>query len=269
MSCGESKNIYINVTLTIMKNNLFLSMLYIEMAYTKKPATRKIYKKKSVRKTAKSNKSLVALIKKVSLKPVETKHTHNIVENINLNHNAPYMVGTLLNTTTSVLDNNTGAQNYACRVGDEVIARGISFKIWFANKLDRPNVMYKIIIFEYKSGTTLSNPAPYYSQGTANYMIRDLDTETYKIIKVVNFNLQTNAQRIITVGGALVGAEGHKAVSIYIPLRNRKIKYENNSTTPRFTDMGYSIVAYDSYGTAITDSIATFAINTKFYFKDP
>jgi len=238
------------------------------LKYTKKSFKKKTYNKKSPKKTFK-RKSLISLIKSVSLKPVETKHTHKIDENGNLNHNDPVINLNHLNTSQSTSDNNTGTSNFACRVGDEVIARGLSYKFWFANKLDRPNVMYKIIIFRYKSGTSPSNPSPYYSQGTSNFMIRDLDTEQFKILKVVTFNLQTNAQRIITVSGALVGAEGHRAISIYIPLKNQKLKYENGTATPRFTDIGYSIVAYDSFGTVSSDIIASFAVNRKFYFKDP
>jgi len=154
------------------------------------PKTVKKSVRKSVRKFVKKpsmkRSSLVSLIKKISLKPVETKHTHKIDENGNLNHNDPVINLNHLNTSQSTADNNTGTSNFACRVGDEVIARGISYKFWFANKLDRPNVMYKIIIFRYKSGTSPSNPSPYYSQGTTNFMIRDLDTEQFKILKVVN-----------------------------------------------------------------------------------
>jgi len=240
-----------------------------------KKSSRKVIKRNFKKKGAGLRKrtfkkgSLVSLIKKISLKTTETKHTHNIGENQQLNHNTPTVFGTQLKTEISVNDNNTGTSNFLCRVGDEVIARGISFKFWFANKLDRPNVMYKIVIFKYKSGTTLASTAPYYSQGSTNIMIRDLDTEQYKILKVLTFNLQTNAQKIVTVGGALVGAEGHRAVSVYIPMKNMKIKYENQSTVPRFFDLAYSITAYDSYGTAASDNIASFAVNAKFYFKDP
>lgn len=228
-------------------------------------------KKKSAnrRRTYSKNNSLVALIKKVSLKKCETKHTHSINENVNLYHNVPDLNYNHLNTSISGSDNNTGTSNFACRIGDEIVLRGLSYKFWFANKLDRPNVMYKIVIFRYKSNTTPAAPAPYYSQGTTNYMIRDLDTEQFKILKVVKFNIQTNAQKIVTVGGALVGAEGHKAISIYIPFRDIKMKYENNTGNPLFTDIGYNVVAYDSYGTATTDNIASFSVNRKMYFKDP
>jgi len=224
----------------------------------------KNYSKKSTMKRS----SLVSLIKKISLKPVETKHTHKIDENGQLNHNDPVINLNHLNTSQSTADNNTGTSNFACRVGDEVIARGLSYKFWFANKLDRPNIMYKIVFFKYQSSSTPVAPAPYYTQGTASYMIRDLDTEKYKVIKVIKFTIQTGAQRVISQD-TFQGAEGHKAVSVWLPFKNQKIKYENDSTNPRFFDYGYTIVAYDSFGTLLTDNIASFAVNRKFYFKDP
>jgi len=223
--------------------------------------------KKVIRKASVS-KGLVSLIKKVSLKPSETKNTHAISENQQLYHNVPQVVYAMLNTTTSVNDDQNGTLNIACRVGDEVIARGLSFKFWFANKGDRPNVMYKIIFFKYQSREAPVSTAPYCNQGSSNYMIRDIDTEKYKIIKVVKFNIQTSAQRI-TSTDTFNAAEGHKAISVWIPLKNQKIKYENGSGVPRFVDYAYSVVAYDSYGTLLTDNICSYAVNRKFYFKDP
>ena len=232
----------------------------------KRTFKKRIYKRKSIA-SGKRTKSLVALINKISLRKSETKNTHAINENTQLNHNSPLVDIYHLNTTQSVGDNNTGTSDIACRVGDEVVARGLSYKFWFANKLDRPNVMYKIVFFKFKSGSTLSSTDPYYSQGTANYMIRDIDTEKFKIVKVVKFNLENNAQRVI--GTTFNGAEGHRAVSVWLPMRNKKIKYENGSGIPMFEDYGFSVVAYDSFGTLTTDNIASFAYNRKFYFKDP
>lgn len=234
----------------------------------KKSPLRKMSAKKAVAKA--KTKSLVKLIKKVSLRQSETKCTHSISENLQLYHNVPYIVINQLYTQIGNTDEQTGTSNFASRIGDEVIARGVSYKFWFANKLDRPNVMYKIVFYKYQSASATPLPAntPWYSQGTANYMIRDLDTEKYKILKVVNFNLQTSAQRI-TSTDTFSGAEGHRKVSVWLPLKSMKLKYENSSTQPKFTDIGFSVIAYDSYGTLSTDNIASFAVNRKFYFKDP
>jgi len=230
-----------------------------------KKVTRKVVGSAGI---SKGNKALVSLIKKVSLRPVETKHTHNIDENLQLYHNTPYYIYENLRTEQSVADNNNGTSNFSCRVGDEVIARGLSYKFWFANKLDRPNVMYKIVFFELRSTSVPSGGAPYSSQGATNYMIRDLDTEKFKIIRTVKFNLQTSAQKLVT-GDTFGGAEGHRAVTVWLPMNNRKIKYENGTSTPRFTDIAFTVVCYDSFGTLLTDNIASFAVCRKFYFKDP
>jgi hypothetical protein len=234
----------------------------------KKSPLRKVSVKRAVSKV-KTNR-LVKLIKRISLKQSETKNTHSISENLQLYHNVPYIISNQLYLAIGSGDDQTGTGFFTSRIGDEVIARGVSYKFWFANKLDRPNVMYKIIFYKYQSATATPLPAnaPWYIQGTSNYMIRDIDAEKYKILKVVKFNLQTSAQRI-TAADTFYGAEGHRAVSVWIPLKSMKLKYENNSTTPKFADIGFSVVAYDSYGTLSTDNIASFAVNRKFYFKDP
>jgi len=244
-------------------------MAYARKGYSiKKRSFKKVTRKVGKRSAgiSKGSKALVSLIKKVALKPVETKNTHFIEENIQLYHNVPQIVYDNLNTTQAVTENNTGTSNFACRVGDKVIARGLSYKFWFANKLDRPNVMYKIIFYKYRSNTVPT--APYYAQGTSNYMIRDIDVEKYKIIKIVNFNLQTSAQKLVT-GDTFGGAEGHRAVSVWLPMNNQQIVYENGTGYPRMQDIAYSVVCYDSFGTLITDNIASYAVNRKFYFKDP
>jgi len=232
---------------------------------------RKSYKKKPVKKMYRKpvRKSLAKMMASIALKKCETKHTHTILENVQLNHNSPSHFAGLLETTQGAADDDSGTSNRALRIGDEVVARGISLKMWFANKLDRPNVTYKVVIFRYQSGYAISSNDPYYSQGSANYLLRDLNTEQFKIVKVLNFRIQTAAQKINTVTNDFQGAEGHKLIKCYIPLKNYKQKYHNNSGVPKYTNMGVAVVAYDSYGTLTTDNIASYAVNYKFYFKDP
>lgn len=237
--------------------------------YARRP--RRTYKKGgfvSRAVAAKKKRSLVKLIKNVSLKAAETKNSVWLFENLNLYHNVPTVGSGYLATTQSVSENNNTTYNLACRLGDQVIARGVSFKFWLANKLDRPNVMYKLVFFKYNSSYSNIASDPYYQQGSANYMIRDLDTEKFKILKVKRINLQTAGQRI-TGADTFAGAEGHKAVNVWIPMKNQRITYENGSQTPKFENLGFSLVAYDSFGTLTSDNIASFSYSMKFYFKDP
>lgn len=240
--------------------------------YSKRVGSKKPYKKRGTAKRAVSSlktKRLVNLIKKVSLKTMETKDTHTIVENTQLYHNTPaYHVG-LLKLRQGYTDTETGTQQLGKRIGDEIYARGLSLKMWFANKLDRPDILYKLIIFMYRADTAINAGDPYVSQGTSNYMIRDVNTERFKIVKVKNFRISTSAQRITTTD-VFNGAEGHRAVKMWIPI-NKKIKYDetsSNAETPKMMDYAISVVAYDSYGTLISDQVASFAINYKLYFKD-
>jgi hypothetical protein len=232
--------------------------------YAKKP-----YRKRSIKRRISKRRSLVSLIKRVSLKNSETKHTHQILENNQLYHNVPFMlVYNMLSCDEGVSDPNSGLTNFVGRIGNEVIARGISIKLWIANKRDRPNVMYRIIVYKYTqlSGSGITAPPhPYLSQGSSNYMIRDLDADKFKIVKSYRFNLQNN----VAFSDPAHTRETHKYISLYIPLKNRRVKYEETYDMALGWNYAISIVAYDSYGTLTTDNIASIAYNQKFYFKDP
>jgi len=239
---------------------------------------RKSYKKgkkpvKSGRRISKKTngrKSLVSLIKKVSLKQSETKHTHFIIENQQLYHNNGYIKLNMLNTTQGIADNQTGSSFFAGRIGDEVIARGISLKIWVANKDDRPNVMYRIIVFKYQSLTSPTSTNIFVG-ANGNKMMDDLDREYITPVYQKIFNLQMgfSAYADPAQAGDQDGAEAHKYISAYIPLKDKKIVYSDESNLPKFIDYGFRIIPYDSYGTLETDIIASMAFQFKFYYKDP
>lgn len=230
----------------------------------------KYYKKafKSRRGISK-RKSLVSLIKKVALSKVETKHTHFLIQDQQLYHNNGYIKLNLLNTTQGIEDNQTGTTFYAGRVGDELVARGISIKIWIANKLDRPNVMYRLFVFKYQSLTTPTSTT-LFTGANGNRIMDDIDREYITPVYQKIFNLQVGfSQSSVSGTDTLYGREAHKYVSFYIPLKNKTIKYADRSNIPKFIDYGFRIVPYDSYGTPETDIIASMNFQYKFYFKDP
>jgi len=214
--------------------------------------------------------ALVSLIKKVSLSQVETKHTHYVIENQQLYHNSGYIKLNLLNTTQGVADNQTGSTFFAGRVGDEVIARGLSFKIWVANKSDRPNVMYRLIVFKYQSLTSPTSSA-IFTGANGNKMMDDIDREFVTVVYQKIFQVQLGFSAIPDPlqAGDQDGVEAHRYLSFYIPLKNKRIVYADQSNIPKFIDYGFRIVPYDSYGTLETDIISSMAFQTQFYFKDP
>jgi len=226
--------------------------------------------RKYSRRSGMGTRRLVSLIKKVSLKKSETKETHVIAENIQLYHNVENIRYSFLYTQQGLGDSDTGTTQYASRIGNEVICRGISIKLWIANKLDRPNIMYRVIIFKYRADTTIGSA--YKTQGSGNMMIRDIDNEKITILKSKLFNLQLGTSMVAssTTQGDQNNVEAHKYLKFWIPLKNKVLRYkDDNSGSPKYFDIGLSIVPYDSYGTLTTDNISSYAIAHKFYFKDP
>lgn len=244
------------------------------MAYTKKPATRKIYKKKATKKFTKrsnttSTKSLVKLIKSVSLKSAETKSTHQVTENQQLYHNTPSQFTGLCNTSQGITDTETGGSSFSNRIGDAVVARGISLKLWIANKLDRPNVMYRLVVYKHQS---LSGPTAtgIFKGANGNRMMDDINKELVSVVYQKIINLQTGlAAAGDASGNPFIGKECHTYRTIWIPLKNKQIVYNDSGSTPKFFNYAFSITPYDSYGTLITDNIASLNFQHKFYFKDP
>lgn len=230
-----------------------------------KKVSRKVYKK-PVRKPKSSLSGIVKLVKKITLKQCETKSTTYNAENINLYHNTPYILSTnMLATTQGITDSDRGSGNpISNRLGDEIVARGISVKIWVANKADRPNVMYRVFVFRYRSNDTV-NDTLLFTGDIGNRMLTTIDTEKIKILKHYQFNLNSG-QNAIT---GTTDKEAHKMIKFYVPLKNYKIKYSDAAQIPKFSDIGMCIVVYDSYGTLTTDNIASCAVVRKFYFKDP
>lgn len=231
---------------------------------------KRVYRKgKSPFKSYMNTKKLVKLINKVALKKAETKETHRIEENLQLYHNSQNVKLSLLYTLQGIGDNDTGLTSYDCRLGNEIVAKGLSIKMWFANKLDRPNVMYKVFVFRYRAD---SNPGTIFkTQGTSNIMLRDIDTDKFTILAIKQFNLnQGAAERIITATDTFAGTEGHVYKKFWVNLKNKKIQYtDNNGASPKYYDIGLCVCAYDSWGTPSTDIIASYAFNAKLYFKDP
>lgn len=215
-------------------------------------------------------RGLVNLIKKISLKQMETKSVHKIEENVNINHNVGYIYTNLLKTSQGVTDTDTGATSFSNRLGDEIVARGLSIKLWVATKFDRPNVMFRIGVFKYQAGS-IPTLAQIFTGANGNRMMDKLDNEYITIVYQKIFNLQVGFSSYLNSASnanAQGGREAHTYRKIWIPLKNKKIVYNNGGSVPKFIDYGFFIVPYDSYGTLTTDNIASFAYEQQMYFKD-
>lgn len=233
-------------------------------------APRRPIKKRAARRPYKSKvKNLSKMMKTVALKQCETKVASDRAENLQLSHNGTYFKDNFFFTRQGTADNQGFLSSNLCRVGDEIIARGIKFKWWLSNKGDRPNVMYNIYVFYYN---TLESPTTSTfwrgTDGVGGVMNRMLDQPNPERIKVLK-KLTVNSKSQF-VGTAPNLYEHSQYRECYISFNNKKITYRrDNSGVPKGWDLGFAVTPYDAFGTLTTDTIASFAWSSTFYFKDP
>ena len=124
-------------------------------------------------------KATRAIAKQVLRTTMETKTVGKIDENVELFHNKALYKGGLLATAQGITDPNNLNGNQA-RIGDEVLLRNLNVRFWLSNKNDRPNVMYRLIMFWYDTPLTLSDALCFFTQ--TNKMLDRPNNENISIV---------------------------------------------------------------------------------------
>lgn len=100
-----------------------------------------------------------------------------------------------------------------------------------------------------------------------NRLLDKPNRERVKILKTMFFNPNFEANYSATLDNQRIKS---RTVSCYVPLNNRKIKYNgDNLPTTRYTDIGFMVLAYDAFITLETERIASLQWQSTFYYKDP
>lgn len=242
------------------------------MAYKRKFS--RSYKKsrrgKFIRKYRKG--AFASRVKKVIAKCQETKYLDYGEENIQLLHDKGAGGGSLGAYSAVFYDPwSTIAQGTARnqRVGDQIQPRGMSIRLWLANKLDRPNVLYRIIVCSVKrviggnivSATNL-NP---FDSVVNNCLLCPVNME---FISRVYYDKIFNIQVGYSHGGA-TDREAHKCIKIWLKRRKggRSIKFASDNKILNNGLLLY-VLPYDSWGTLLTDTIGSMAYTYRMYWKD-
>jgi len=217
------------------------------------------------------------------LKMVETKLSTQYTDAaINLYHNGTYYAGQLQATTQGTTNPSGIAHAGTNRVGDEVIARGVSLKFFLENMSDRPNVMYNIYIFKYNvllidpAAMQLMTDNEFWAslQGegatVTNRMLDKPQKRNIQLLKKIVIKGGPNYS-IQTAGPVPVGPFAKTNYrQVWIPLKDKKIRYRlPDSPLPERDGLGFAIVAYDAISTLQTDQLAKFQWQSTFYYKDP
>lgn len=238
-------------------------------------------RKRSYRKSRRGKyarkRNLKRLITKVMMKKVETKYYDVAEENQQLYHNIGYSpVAPVSNfeggmsvffDLWSDISVGTTRQN---RIGEKVYPRGMALKIWLSNKLDRPNVSYRVIIASMPRSrgnvvTTPNNVDLFQAPGlgnNGNKLLLPLDKDK---------GIKAYYDRIIRINNASnTNKEIHKTLKLWIKRKRASpIVWDSNTGQILNKPVSLYIIPYDSYGTIGTDNIASCAYWARIYFKDP
>ncbi len=179
-----------------------------------------------------------------------------------LYHNKVFYLQNLLATQQGVRDPNDYSSSDA-RIGDDLILKNINIRFLLSSF--RPNVVYKLVLFWYSSGNTLTDADVYFTQGTK--LLDRYNTEQISIID----------QKMIQPGTInRTGSDDNttsfqrrtQLVSLNGNWKSKKIIYDESGSIPRFKDIGLAVVAYDSINTLQTDQLAELVYDYKMKFKD-
>lgn len=227
-------------------------------------------------------RTFTSRVKRVLLKTAETKHLDLAIENNQLFHNLGY--GTTgvppVNVTSIPFFFNPWSkiqQGVArnMRVGDKITPRGMSLKLYIANKTDRPNTMVRVIIAilpKEVNGTVTTNvfdPFQVQNSGTCgNNMLFSADQDVgvkflYDKIHRINLGQATG------VSGLLNLKESTKVIKLWIKRKtSRDIVYSNALSVITNKPLAVYVLPYEQYSTLTTDNVASVAGFMRLYFKD-
>jgi len=219
----------------------------------------------------------------------ETKKYQFAAENVSLQHNIGYnsnagapLVITLssMNTFFNIWADIPKGTSSSARIGDKITPRGMSLKIYLANKIDRPNTMYRVIIARAPKAvngvaTTASSITDPFDQvqlgNTGNKMLLALDKD--RGIKPLYDRIHRVGQQHWGFGSSTFNwnqREQTKYIKLW--LRNRKsrdIVYDStNSNQIVNNPVLLWIIPYEQYSTAQTDVVGTCSYYGTLYYKD-
>jgi len=200
----------------------------------------------------------LSVVKKQS----ETKNSSFPEENIQLYHHTPHFHSNMLYTQPG---DNSGdrAGTWTIREGDELYLQHLRLKFWLSNKQDRPNVIYRILVFWYNSEQAGVMTANHVLNAMNNMLLNEPNRENISVIA---------DEYVRNVGDSQSGREHSTLKFINKSWKNKKIVYNDTDTPtayqPKKRDIGYMVLAYDAYGTLISDNIASMAVQYDIKYKE-
>jgi len=237
-------------------------------------------------KRRRSGKSRVSstrrIVSQVLNRKTETKFFDLAVQNEQLYHNLGWGTSILPPTICSSISNwfnpwlniqqGTGRFN---RIGDTITPRGMMIKMFLANKQDRPNTQYRVIVARlpkvYNGSITTLSFDPFQSAnagscGNLQLLPADLD----KGVKFYYDKIHKMPGANIAFGAGYNGAkEFTKTIKLWIKRKRAgNIKFDTNGNTLVNAPVAIYVLPYEQYDTLTTSNIASMTGFMRMYYKD-
>lgn len=223
-------------------------------------------------------RSFQSRVKKALMKTAETKFYESGIENNQLWHNLGYGVPPIppLNVSSLAfwfnpwLKIQQGTSRFT-RVGDKITPRGMSLRLFIANKFDRPNTMVRLIVAVLPKEingtvtTAVFDPFQIVNNGSqGNNMLLQADKDVgVKFIYDRIFRAPSN-----DTAGAY-GKEATRYVRLWIKRkRSNDIIYSTTSQSIVNKPIAIYAIPYEQYSTLTTDNVATISGTMRMYYKD-
>lgn len=223
-----------------------------------KKGSKKGFKKgKKVVKRGVTNKKLMALVKRATLKVAEPKYTSWAHSKADIKHNTPG--GFLMNASNEMPVQGVGDNQ---RVGDQINCVGFRCKMLFGQFADRENVTWQVRIVSVPRGTSYAY-GTWFDNVSGNCMLDDINTDLVKVLKTYTY-------KYILAPDSNNTEEFTFIKKIWIPYK-KLLKFQANGGTQVDdpVDMYLLICAYDAYGTLVSDNVGYIQLQTQMMFKDP
>lgn len=224
-----------------------------------------------IQRAFRTRRSFKSRVRSAAITLAEPKRSNHIITSNQLYHNVTWYYTNLLFTEQgggnpqglNVHNNN--------RIGNEIILRGFSMKLWLENAVDHPNIRYRCLIYMYNpmhqpvvNDSVLWNG----TDGQGSNMNRMLDSANKARITVLrDFMLTTPVYSETSTSADLT-----KPVycSRYVSFNNKRIQYAApNSGVPFYRDLGVAVIAYDAQATLQTDLISQVSAQISIFYRDP
>lgn len=220
-------------------------------------------------------------IKRVMLSQCETKTSSQRfwagTNSQPLYHNTTEFGMLNLLATSQGTDNPQGTtEDSRNRIGTEIILRGLSIKFMFMTAQSRPNLNIMGFVFSYEAALSAITDGQFWCgpSGGGASQNRFLDRPNLNKVKILKKFYVHNLPNYSTVVPG--GQERNNTLikSIYIPMKNRKLRYQVDGTgagtnVPKFRDIGVALVAFDTTNSLTSDIVGYATSQTTLYFKDP